>query len=150
MKIRSIMLLAAVTAILAAPLVAQTHESDCGISDRVVTVIGDGESTSTIYIDDRGYNTTNSVPPEVMGPAHDVFAETPYGRVPLDSESGDAGGVWVYIENGSEPGLQVSENHVILGENSNAVAITFEDPCYGFEGKAKNTHALEDADLIVL
>lgn len=149
MKIRAAFLSMAITAAVAAPMVAQTHVSECEPVDRIVTAIG--TFPNVIYLDDRGYEDTSLLPPEVSGPLGDVAGQSPYGRIPALSNTNDNtnGGVWMYLENGAEEGLQVSENHVVLGENSNIVIGSFADPCYGFEGKAKNTHPLEKADLII-
>ena len=154
MRIRAALLTMAIAGAIAAPMTAQTHVSDCNPNDRVVTVIGDPKVEGTIYIDDRGYEDMTLLPPEVAGPLADVTSNSPYGRVPMLSNSNDPddrrGGVWVYLENGAEPGLQVGKQHAFLGDNSNLVAITFEDPCWGYKGLGKNMHNEATADPILL
>lgn len=148
MNIRATLLIAVIAAMLAAPTGAQTHVSTCIPKDRIVTKFSDPQSGQTIYLDDRGYRDSRTGP-EAAPTLKEVGSQTPYGRVPGYSNSSEYQGIWLYLESGGEPGLQVGTEHAGLGANSDDIpGFTFVDPC--FNSGPKNTkHGSAKRDLVL-
>lgn len=129
MRIRAIVLTAAVGAALAVPAAGVTHtvKKACHGSDRVLTT-QKLESGAVIYNDDRGWLGDPDT-----APVYDAIGRNQ--RLPALSRKGDASGFWLYLETNGHDGLQTGGDHAVLGESGEAAGFT--DPCKATHTKTK-------------
>jgi hypothetical protein len=141
MRIRAILLTAAVGAALAVPATGLTHtvKKACHGSDRVLTThtLADG---AVVYNDDRGFFGRPDT-----DPVYDTVGDGQ--RLPSLSRQDDPSGFWLYLESNNHAGLQTGGDHAVLGETGEAAGET--DPCKATHRKTPRKPATWGYDSIL-
>lgn len=141
MRIRAMLLTAAIGAALAVPTSGITHTvtKACHGSDRVLTT-HTLQSGAVIYNDDRGFLGGSDTDP--------VYDAAGRGqRLPAMSRRTDPSGFWIYLETNNHAGLQTGGDHAALGETGTTLGET--DPCKATHRKTPRKSATWGYDSIL-